>query len=118
MVTITKGDKTLVIPNGALRTYLEAGWNKEDLAKVDTKQTPKVTDSKKSDKKETPVEKAKVEEEPEEDVIYVDPEDLMEKPLEELDYDELKILAEYLGIDVKNMKSSKVLKAAIRDARK
>jgi hypothetical protein len=52
----------------------------------------------------------------EEEIEYVDPADLREKPIEELDFDELKILAEDMDISVKGIKSSKVLREAIKKA--
>ena len=54
-------------------------------------------------------------EEEEEDIEYVDPAELAKKPIDELDRDELKILAEYKGIDISGITSTKKLRAALRD---
>ena len=110
MVEIIKGSRKMTIPSGAYETYASAGWE------LGTE--PKKEQAKPAAEKKKP-EKAKAEPEPEveeveEDVIYIDPEDLLEKPLEELDFEELKILAEYKGIDIKGMKSSKMLREAIK----
>ena len=112
MVTIRKGSKLLSIPNGAYANiYAPAGWVLVSEVKVsdpkDKTPAKEITEPEK-ETEEVP------EDSEEEDVIYVDPEDLLEKPLEELDYEELQILAEYLGISKKGLKSSKALREAIR----
>ena len=111
MVEIIKGSKTLKVPVGAYNAiYASAGWSLKGKEK------------KVIEKPVEPVEEVAEEsiepdfEEPVEDdnVEYVDPEELAEKPLEELDFEELKILAEYKGIDITGMRSSKALRKAIK----
>ena len=92
MVEIKKGTKILTIPAGALSKYASTGW---ELIKA-KKSAPKV-----------------VEDEFEEEIEYVDPEELAEKPLNELDKEELKILAEYKGLDTKELTTAKKLRAAL-----
>lgn len=106
MIRIVKGEKTRTIPKGAMKTYLSTGWTlAEDKAShVKAEQAP-VTEPEYTEEVEG------VEEE--EDVEYIDPEDLLNRPLSELDLDELRILAEYKGIDTSNLNTSKRLRAAI-----
>ena len=111
MVEIIKGSRKMTIPSGAYETYASAGW---ELATEPRKGQEKPAAEKKKPEKAKAEPEPEVEEEIEEDVIYIDPEDLLEKPLEELDFEELKILAEYKGIDIKGMKSSKMLREAIK----
>ena len=103
MVRIVKGEKTRTIPKGAMKTYLSTGWTlAEDKAShIKAEQAPATE----------PEYTEEVEEE--EDVEYIDPEDLLNRPLSELDLDELRILAEYKGIDTSNLNTSKRLRAAI-----
>ena len=125
MVTIVKGSKTLKVPAGAYdKIYAPAGWMlqgekilKNDGEKpVDDKTNIQKAKNQKTDKIRNQEETQEVE--PEVEIEYVDPEDLLEKPINELDYEELKILAEYLGIDTKGLRSSKSLKEAIKKAKK
>lgn len=120
MVTIVKGSKTLSIPVGAYKTvYAPAGWVLAEEVKTTAAEKPvKPEKTEKEPKIEEPVVEEAEEDEEDEDVEYVDPEDLLEKPLEELDFDELKILAEYLDINVKGMNTSKALRTAIKKAQK
>lgn len=117
MIKIRKGSKTLVIPAGAYDTiYAPAGWERADGTKKSVKEPQKV------EKTPEPLEESEEEfeeelDEEDEDVEYVDPEELNEKPLEELDFEELKILAEYLDIDVKGLKSKKDVREAIKKFR-
>lgn len=109
MITIMKGSKTLDIPVGAYNTYASAGWRR--LEDATSPKPVKDKGNARAKTKEAPVEPVS---EPEEDVEYVDPEELLEKPLEDLDFEELKLLAEYLGIDFSGMKTSKAIRSAIR----
>ena len=114
MVNIIKGSKTLSVPVGAYNNmYAPAGW---ELADKVTKSIQKA-EPKKEKKQPEPEPVKNQEPEEEEDVVYVDPEELQEKPLEELDFDELKILAEYLNVNIKGMKSSKAIREAIKKSR-
>lgn len=128
MVTVTKGSRTLVVPVGAYKTtYAPAGWVLQGEVEVSAPEKPVEEKKAEEPKAEKPVEKPEPETEDEdeaedeaedEDVEYVDPEELLEKPLEELDFEELKILAEYLEIDTKGMTTSKALRSAIKKAQK
>lgn len=111
MIKIVKGSRSITIPNGAYPAYASAGWVKagdtlEESKKTKTSKKPKEEESKVTEIEPEPVE--------EEDVEYIDPKDLMEKPIEDLDYEELRLLAEYLGIDIKGMNTSKAVRAAIK----
>lgn len=113
MVKIMKGSKVLVVPGGAYRdVYASSGWV---LAEAEAAPKPQKPEAK-PPKKEP--EQVPEEVEDDENVEYVDPEELLEKPLEELDYEELKILAEYLGIDTTGMRNSKSIRSAIKKANK
>ena len=114
MIKIRKGSKTLMIPAGAYDTiYAPAGWEKEEKPEEPAKavEEPQEVDETPESVEEEPEEEL---EEEDEDVEYVDPEELNEKPLEELDFDELKILAEYLGVNIKGLKSKKEVRDAIK----
>ena len=118
MIKIRKGSKTLLIPAGAYDTiYAPAGWEKEDnTAKAveepqKVEETPEPLEDDSEEVEETSEEEL---DEEGEDVEYVDPEELNEKPLEELDFEELKILAEYLGVNIKGLKSKKEVREAIK----
>ena len=114
MVEITKGSRKMTIPSGAYIVYASAGW--ELATEHKEEQVKPAAEKKKPEKaKAKPVEP--VAEEVEEDVIYIDPEELLEKPLEELDFEELKILAEYKEINIKGMKSSKAIREVIRSSK-
>lgn len=109
MVKIKKGKLTLTVPAGAVRKYISAGWELANGSKLTRKSvTPTLTD---------PMEnggQSEDEETSDEDVEYVDPEELAQKPLNELDREELRILAEFKGIDVSEITSTKQLRAALR----
>lgn len=110
MVKVVKDDMTLTIPAGAVKDYISTGWK---LA--DSKHTESAKEEVKSKVKE-PVKEDDSDSEDnyeDDDVVYVDPEELAERPLEELDAEELRILAEYKGIDVSHISSVKKLRAAI-----
>ena len=119
MVTIEKNGKVLSIPSGAYeKLYAQTGW-KIVGAQEKEPQPEKVTAESEPEVETEEVEEVEPEEEEEEyEEIEVDPEELLEKPLEDLDLDELRIVAEYLDIDTEGLKSGKALRAAIRKARK
>lgn len=106
---VKEGQDPMIIPAGAYRMYAKAGWVKEKSSRRNKKEEekPQVKNP------EPKIEEPEVEEE-EEDVVYVDPEDLAKKPLGELDKEELQILAEYKGIDISKHTTSKQLREAIR----
>lgn len=110
MVEIRKGSKILTIPAGALKRYASAGWELTDSKS--TKAPMGEAKAEKYTEPEKPVEE-EVEDEFEEDVEYVDPEELAEKPLSELDKEELQILAEFKGLDTTELTTAKKLRAAL-----
>lgn len=118
MITIRKGNRILSIPSGAYKTYASAGWVKDGEqieAETQVEEVVEETTEEPEVEPEAATEsEAEEESEEEEEVEYVDPEELKEKPLSELDFEELQILAEYLGIDIKNLKTSKALRAEIK----
>lgn len=117
MVNIKKGKQRLSIPIGSLKKYTSTGWEIDDN-----------TDSSYASSKD-PVVLHQANPEPDgdngsdlennededdsEEFEYVDPEDLAKKPLDELDIEDLKILAEYKGIDISDLRTAKKLRAAI-----
>lgn len=109
MVKIHKGRLALTIPAGAVRKYTLAGWELSENSKSD-EVTEEVSVNEDAD-----TNSEAISEEEEEDVEYVDPAELAKKPIDELDRDELKILAEYKGIDISGITSTKKLRAALRD---
>lgn len=113
MVRMRKNKLELTIPAGSVRKYKKAGWELAEELKdsSDLEDIENVTENVDSQLPESNTEDDDSEDD--EDVEYIDPEDLVNKPLEELDRDELKILAEYKGIDTTGLKSTKKLKAAI-----
>ena len=123
MVVITKGSMTLTVPKRAYdKMYAPAGWDLKGkemghTAKVEIEHTvgsPKEEDATKAE--ETAEEVESTPDEEEEEIEYVDPEELLEKPVNELDFEELQIVAEYLGIDTKGITQSKKLRNLIKAA--
>lgn len=118
MIKIMKGSRTLTIPSGAYESmYAPCGWEvvgtkkkTEKKSKKEFESEPEVEVTEESEESE--------EAETEEDVEYVDPEELLEKPIEELDFEELKIVADYLDINTKGLKTKKEVREAIKASRK
>lgn len=111
---VKEGQDPMIIPAGAYKMYAKAGWVKEKSSRRNKKEEEKPQVKNPEPEIEEPeVEEPEIEEE-EEDVVYVDPEDLAKKPLGELDKEELQILAEYKGIDISKHTTSKQLREAIR----
>lgn len=125
MIQIKKHDKVISIPSGAFKMYASAGWELVKDSKSPAKKKAAKTEEAEpsSEVSEEADEVDEVEEVPDEDEadeyeeIEVDPEELLEKPLEELDFEELNIVAEYLGIDTSKLKTGKALRAAIKKSR-
>lgn len=114
MVTVTKRNMTLTIPNGAYPRYASAGWKK---AGNSSKTKPAET---KGEFVEPSIQEQEFEENPEvedeeldEEYEEVDPEELALRPLEELDKEELIILAEYKGLETQGL-SAKKLRESLR----
>lgn len=129
MIKIIKGDEERVIPAGAFKMFASAGWqkakNSESHDDTDKNTKPTTQDSDlgensepetDTDEDENPDEEEDANEEDEGDVEYVDPEELLKKPVGDLDYEELQIVAEYLGLDVENLTTLKALRKAIKEA--
>lgn len=123
MIEIYKHDKSLLIPSGAYALYASNGWKKSNkdsedanstVAQLDLKDSNLETVGSSGDAYTFEESSEELDDENDEDVEYVDPKDLEEKPLEDLAYDELRILAEYRGLDVKKLKSTKALREALK----
>lgn len=118
MIKITKDGKTSSVPAGSVAKFLSAGWvllNGEAPSKKKAEPTISPEESTEAPTEELIEEEQGEDEEDTEEVEYVDPEELMQKPLSELDKEELIILAQYKGIDTENLTTSKQLRAAIRN---
>ena len=114
MVKIKKGKLTLTVPAGAVRKYTSAGWELAESSKSESKVTKPTVPYTDMNEGET-ADYTQLEDDPtEEEVEYVDPEELAQRPLSELDREELRILAEYKGIDVSEITSTKQLRNALR----
>lgn len=117
MVRMKKGKLTLSVPAGAVRKYISAGWEPTESLKSDeildegTFSPETKNDGEIGNVSESEVDYSG---EFEDEVEYVDPEELAHRPLGELDKEELRILAEYKGIDTSNLNSAKQLRTAIR----
>ena len=112
MVKIKKGKLTLTVPAGAVRKYTSAGWELAGSSK--SKATNPTAPHANAKEDETAYDTQLDDESTEEEVEYVDPEELAQRPLGELDREELRILAEYKGIDVSEITSTKQLRNALR----
>lgn len=140
MVTIIKGSRKLSVPKGAFDSiYAPNGWKLVEDVKNDSRDpnpapksseenhvhpkdknenlTPLNEDLEKTTKTSKNFDENIDDEDEEEEVEYVDPEELEEKPLEELDFEELKILADYYGIKTRGLKSKKDVRNAIEQYR-
>lgn len=112
MIKIYKHNKSLSVPAGAyLSQYAPNGWGTSVNDTVETD-----LDSL-AEQENTPEQSEMVpeddNEEEEETTEYVSPEDLKEKPIEDLNYKELQLLAKDMGVDIAGLKSSKSLRDAI-----
>lgn len=114
MVKIKKGKLTLTVPAGAVRKYTSAGWELAGSSKSKSKVTKPTVPYTDMNEGETADDTQLEDDSTEEEVEYVDPDELAQRPLNELDREELRILAEYKGIDVSEMTSTKQLRNALR----
>ena len=91
MVAIRKGSKKLRVPNSAYENYYKGfGWKLDDGQEI----------KKVSSKSETVAEElAQIDEDEEDWDSVVDEDEEVEKPLSEMNYDELKKKAASLGIN-------------------
>ena len=109
MVKIYKKDKEMTVPKGSLGKFLAAGWSLENDEKPKKKSSGHHHPMPKEDSF-TPVED---EASDEEEYVEVDPEELASRDLSELDMDELRILAEYKGLDISGLTTTRKLRAAL-----
>lgn len=109
MVKIYKKDKEMTVPKGSLGKFLAAGWSLENGEKSKKKSSGHHYPMPKEDSS-TPVED---EDSDEEEYVEVDPEELASRDLSELDMDELRILAEYKGLDISGLTTTRKLRAAL-----
>lgn len=138
MIKVIRGDEEKVIPAGAYKMFASAGWQKAENSEShdDTgksieppTQEPDLGENPdpeadpeqgKTPEQEGDPEEGEAEGDGDEDDGYeeieVDPEELLEKPVGDLDYEELQIVAEYLGLDVENLTTLKALRKAIKEA--
>lgn len=130
MIKVIKGNEEKVIPAGAYKMFASAGWHKaEDSESHDDTGKSTEPPAQKSDLEGNPESEIDPEQEgdPEDEdgegdeeddfeEIEVDPEELLKKPIGDLDYEELQIVAEYLGLDVENLTTLKALRKAIKEA--
>lgn len=115
-VIITNGSMTLSVPKGAYKTqYAPQGWveaTAEDVEELveepEELQEPEAKEPDLAD--EDPVD------DEDEEVEEVDITELLEKPLSELDREELELLADYKQLDVEGITSIKELRKVIREA--
>ena len=121
MIKVCKGNKSLLIPAGAYKhQYAPHGWTisndvkpKSEDFDQHSKNMPGAEVTDENGDQTSPQGDLNTGDEDEE-VEYVDPEELATKPLDELDRDELTILAEYKGLDVSTLTTKKQLKEALR----
>lgn len=114
MVKMKKGRLTLSVPAGAVRKYISAGWKPTESSKSDEILDEGTFSPETENEDEIGAVSESEEDYAEDEVEYVDPEELAQRPLGELDKEELRILAEYKGIDISGLNSAKQLRAAIR----
>ena len=114
MIQIRKGKKIISIPTGSVHKYTSSGWELYNPSKSEQKDKDgkNVAETTKDDLYDENTENADEYDE-DDDVEYVDPDELERKSLSELDTEELKILAEYKGIDTSELKTAKKLRAAL-----
>lgn len=110
MVKIYKKGKGMTIPKGSLDKFLAAGWSLENDDEKPKKKSSGHHHSMPEEDSFTPVED---EDSDEEEYVEVDPEELASRDLSELDMDELKILAEYKGLDISGLTTTRKLRAAL-----
>ena len=112
MIKIYKHNKSLSVPVGAyLSQYAPNGWGTSvnDIIETDFESLTEQSEIVPEDDGN---------EEAEETAEYISPEDLKEKPIEDLNYKELQLLAKDMGVDITGLKSSKSLRDAISEQAK
>lgn len=108
MVKIRKGNKHLSVPAGSLYKYLNAGWELSEGSKKHTNRARVEDTSALAVSIDEPLEDEV------EEVEYVDPEELAKRPISELDREELRILAEFKGLNPDDYGTTKQLRSALR----
>lgn len=111
MIKIYKKGKEITVPKGSLDKFLTAGWSLENGDEKPKKKSSGHHHPMPEEDSFTPVED---EDSDDEEYVEVDPEELASRDLSELDREELRILAEYKGIDVSEMTSTRQLRNALR----
>ena len=110
MIKIYKKGKGMTVPKGSLDKFLAAGWSLENGDEKPKKKSSGHHHPMPEEDSFTPVED---EDSAEEEHVEVDPEELASRDLSELDMDELKILAEYKGLDISGLTTTRKLRAAL-----
>ena len=106
------------VPVGAYHSqYAPNGWSTSINDTVET-DLGSLTDKKNTPEQSEMVSDNDGNEETEETTEEFDAEDLKEKPIEELNYKELQLLAKDMGVGIAGLKSSKSLRDAISEQAK
>lgn len=114
MIAIKKGARHLSIPKGALKKYTATGWEIDDeITESYTSSEDPINSHQENFNPDEEAGSDHSDEEDDSEFEYVDPEDLAKMPLDELDIEDLRILAEYKGIDITDLRTAKKLRAAI-----
>lgn len=139
MIRIIKGDEERVIPAGAFKMFASAGWqkakNSESHDDTDKNPEPPAQQSDLDENPESGTDPSGAEnpdegnpedegdgtgdtngDDEEYEEIEVDPEELLQKPVGDLDFEELQIVAEYLGLNTEELTTVKALRKAIKGA--
>ena len=110
MIKIYKKGKEMTVPKGSLDKFLTAGWSLENGDEKPKKKSSGHPPPIPEEASFPPVDDA---DSAEEEYVEVDPEELASRDLSELDMDELKILAEYKGLDISGLTTTRKLRAAL-----
>lgn len=117
-IIIHKGSMSKIVSQSAFASmFAPAGWVKSPLSKEETEKKVESTENSQEDDFEENSLEEGVSEEDSEEVEEEDEEIslLKEKPISELDITELRMLAEYEGLDTTGMTSAKKLREALRE---
>lgn len=129
MIIVEKNKKRMSIPAGALKKFKNAGWTPldelqenpdvedEDITiNTDEPETDEDEDSEDTEDDSEGEDDDEGDEDSDEDEDLDETiEELLEKPLNDLNKEELITLAEYKGLDVDELKTAKQLRNALRD---
>lgn len=106
-----EGHNSMIIPAGAYSMYAKAGWSRKSSSSKKSVKRPLEDEEITVDAEVADINQ---DEDEEEEVEYVDPEELAKRPLSELDKEELRILAEYKGLDPSEYTTAKQLREALK----